>query len=60
MLGRDILIIAAGVLSPWIGLIILVVMHAHSAERLDVLERQLVGLREKVNALIGELGWKEK
>ena len=48
----EIAVIAAGVLSPWVGLIILVVVQSHQ-------ETRLLALEEKVNALIGELGWKE-
>lgn len=49
----EILVVAAGVLSPWVGLIILVVVQSHQETRVQALE-------EKVNALIGELGWKKE
>ena len=45
--------VMAAALSPWIGLIVVVVLHGQQAHRISALE-------EKMEALTGELGWKKE
>lgn len=56
------LLVVVGVIAlvPWVGLIIMVVMHGHSADRITVLEREVIVLKDTTNALTKDLGWKEK
>lgn len=39
-------------MSPWVGLVVMIVIHGHLTARVSALE-------EKMTALTGELGWKE-
>jgi hypothetical protein len=53
-------VMALVVLSPWIGLITLVVVEARHAERLRVLEREVLALKGTLEPLVADLGWKRE
>jgi hypothetical protein len=59
MTGWDMIFVTLGILSPWVGLIVLVVVQGRSNERIGVLEREVAGLRDKMVGLTKDLGWKE-
>ena len=48
----EIVAVAAAVVAPWAGIIVVVVIQGHQQHRIAALE-------EKMDALTGELGWKE-
>jgi hypothetical protein len=50
--------VGLALLAPWIGIIILVVINGHLAERTGVLERELRVLKENMKILTDDLGWK--
>lgn len=48
LVGLSVVIIA-----PWVGIITMIAVQGHQAHRISALE-------EKVEGLIGELGWKKE
>lgn len=54
------LAVLAALVSPWLGMIILVVVQSRHAERLRVLEREVLALKATLEPLAADLGWKKE
>lgn len=53
-------LVVAGVLAPWVGMIIILVVQSHLADRVGVLEHEVTVLKETTQILIKDLGWKQE
>jgi hypothetical protein len=53
------LAVVAAIVSPWLGMIILVVILSRHAERLRVVEREVLAMRDVLGGLVDDLGWKK-
>jgi hypothetical protein len=60
LMSWDVLFFILGVLSPWVGLITVVIVQGHTSERLTALEQEVSVLHDQMGGLTKDLGWKQE